>query len=87
MNKKICIYHRPTFQDQESIDSQVDMLKNFAEKNNLKNAEIFIDNEAFWPNLNRKSLKKLLILIKNGEVSMLIVKNSMKEKTSVVYWK
>lgn len=73
MNKKVCIYSEPQ-KSKFAINSQIKILKNFANKNNYENLEVFVDNSVSGLNFDIKGFNELIKLIKSGQMSTLIVK-------------
>ena len=75
MSRNVCLYSKTAIKDQKSIDQQIKILKNFADQNGFKNIKIFVDNGVSGSAYERQEFKRLLKLIKSGEVSALIVKD------------
>lgn len=75
MNKYVCLYARTAQKNQESINLQIKIIKDFANKNGFENLKVFVDNGVSGLNVDRKGFQGLLELIKSDKVSTLIVKN------------
>lgn len=75
MNKYVCLYARTARKNQEAINLQIKIIKDFANKNGFRNLKVFVDNGVSGFNLDRKGFQGLLELIKSDKVSTVIVKN------------
>lgn len=84
MNKYVCLYARTARKNQEAINLQIKIIKDFANKNGFRNLKVFADNGVSGLNVDRKGFQGLLELIKSDKVSTLIVKNTSRLGRSFV---
>lgn len=71
---KIALYARvSTDQQSTGLESQVRILKDYCEKNEIKNYEIFMDEGISCTKSSRPALDRMMIAVNNGEVDSVVV--------------
>jgi DNA invertase Pin-like site-specific DNA recombinase len=72
--KKTALYARVSTADQHSgLESQIRALKEHCERNNIADYELFTDENISGAKVSRPSLDRLMVSIKKGEFSTLVV--------------
>lgn len=85
-NKVTCLYVRVSTQDQSSgLESQIRTLKEFCEKNNIKNFELFADEGISGAKSSRPSLDRMMSLVREGKVERVIVYSFSRFARSVTH--
>lgn len=72
MEKKVCCYERVSTQDQ-TVESQDRVLRQYCEQNGIKNAEFFVDHGISGTKSSRPSLDRMMAAVENDEVSTVVV--------------
>lgn len=83
MKKNICAYVRLSNEDignnstksSASINNQIDLIKKYAQKNDLMIHKIYIDDGYSGGNFDRPNFKNMIQDIENNEISTIIVKD------------
>lgn len=85
-NKITCLYVRVSTQDQVSgMESQIRTLKEFCEKNGVKNAEIFADEGISGAKHSRPGLDRMMKLVREGKAERVIVYSFSRFARSVTH--
>lgn len=72
--KKVALYARVSTADQHSgLESQIRALKEHCERNNITDYELFTDENISGAKVSRPSLDRMMVSIKKGEFSTLVV--------------
>ena len=80
-NKKVAAYIRLSKEDEkdgesESITNQRELIKNYIEENKLGKCKYFVDDGYSGGNFERPQFKELIKQIENGNISMVITKDT-----------
>jgi DNA invertase Pin-like site-specific DNA recombinase len=74
MNKKVALYARVSTADQTSgLEAQMRTLKEFCERNSIVDYEFFTDENQSGAKVSRPSLDRMMIAVRNGEISKVVV--------------
>jgi DNA invertase Pin-like site-specific DNA recombinase len=72
--KKIALYARVSTMDQSTgMESQVRVLKQYCEQNQIENAEFFTDEGISGTKANRPALDRLMLAVENDEINSVVV--------------
>lgn len=73
-DKRIACYARVSTSDQATgMESQVRVLKQYCEQNNIKNVEFFTDEGISGTKSSRPALDRMMAAVDNDEVSSVVV--------------
>lgn len=72
MEKKVCCYERVSTQDQ-TVESQDRVLRQYCEQNGIKNVEFFVDHGISGTKSSRPSLDRMMAAVESDEVSTVVV--------------
>lgn len=74
LNKRVVAYARVSTSDQSSgLESQLRVLRQYFEQNNITNVEFFTDEGVSGTKTNRPALDRLMMAVENDEVSSVVV--------------
>jgi DNA invertase Pin-like site-specific DNA recombinase len=72
--KKVALYARVSTDQQTSgLESQVRVLKNYCEHNEIKDYEIFMDEGISGTKASRPALDRMMLAVQSGEVGSVVV--------------
>lgn len=84
--KRIACYARVSTTDQSTgMESQVRVLKQYCEQNNITNAEFFTDEGISGTKSNRPALDRMMSAVENDEISSVVVYSFSRFARSTTY--
>lgn len=73
-NKRVACYARVSTADQSTgLESQVRILKQYCQSNNIENVEFFTDEGISGTKASRPALDRLMLAVEKGEISAVVV--------------
>jgi len=73
-NKRVACYARVSTADQSTgLESQVRILKQYCQSNNIENVEFFTDEGISGTKASRPALDRLMVAVERGEISAVVV--------------
>ena len=82
MNRKVACYARVSTDQQSSgLESQVRTLKEYCEKNGIKDFEIFTDENYSGAKSSRPALDRMMTAVKNKEISTVIARRAANSRS------
>jgi DNA invertase Pin-like site-specific DNA recombinase len=84
--KRTALYARVSTADQTTgLESQVRVLKQYCEQNNIENAEIFTDEGISGTKASRPALDRMMAAVENDEISVVVVYSFSRFARSTTY--
>lgn len=83
---KVALYARvSTDQQSTGLESQVRILKDYCEKNEITNYEIFMDEEISGTKSSRPALDRMMVAVKTKDVTSVVVYSSSRFAKSTTH--
>lgn len=74
IEKRLACYARVSTVDQSTgLESQIRVLKQYCDSNNIQNVEFFTDEGISGTKSSRPALDRLMLAVENGEISSVVV--------------